>query len=39
MTQHEHIWDKWYPKDRNTIRRVCLDPNCRAVEEKDVKKV
>jgi hypothetical protein len=33
---HKHIWGKWYPFDKSTKYRVCLDPKCKLVEKKKV---
>lgn len=32
-----HVWGKWMPKNRTTIWRACVHPECSAIEEKDAK--
>ena len=34
--EHEHIWDRWYPQDRNHKHRRCLLPGCGASEIREV---
>lgn len=31
-----HLWGKWMPKNRTTIYRTCVHPECTEREEKDV---
>lgn len=34
---HKHIWDKWYPFSNKEKYRVCLHPQCRLTQRREVK--
>jgi hypothetical protein len=37
VAEHEHLWGQWYPKDKRHKYRMCCHPDCKAIEEREVR--